>query len=156
MTTGMSAPWCKGPVVVFAAAVLGLGLAACGGDDSATTATTATTTTTTAACAEPPPSVPAPALPDGIPSPAGVVYTDVRQDPARLIVEGYAAGVLDEVIASYRSAFASRSLLTLRLAESQENRATLAIDGPSTKGSVTLTRACDRVDVLLELRPLAG
>ena len=103
-----------------------------------------------------PPTVPPPSLPDGIPSPAAVVYTSVSQDPASLQAEGYASGSVDEVVEAYRSAFDGRSLLTLGW-QTQGDHASLTIGGPSTEGSVELTRLCDdRVGVELELRPLTG
>jgi hypothetical protein len=129
--------------------VLMVTLAACGRGDSGVSASKA--------CAPPPSSVPAPALPDGIPSPSGVVYTTVVQDAAKLTAGGYASsGSVDEVAAAYRSAFAGHSLLTLGAAEKRGGGVTMAVGGPSTQGTVTLSAGCDHVQVGLELRPLVG
>ena len=125
-------------------------LTACGDGESGSRSATV--------CAPPPPTVPAPTLPDGIPSPSVVTYTKVTQDSSVLTAEGFAPGSVDEVAAAYRSAFSARSLLTLGPTEQQAGgQASLSISGPSAEVSVTLSPTdCDRVGVLLELRPLTG
>ncbi len=122
---------------------------ACAGDDPPVPPATA--------CPPPPPSVVPPPLPDGIPWPDDVVVTAATTDASAIDVDGYAVGTLDDVAARYEEAFEGRSLVTLRHTGDEEERATLAIDGPSTRGTLRLTTGCsDVVDVRLELRPLVG
>jgi len=84
------------------------------------------------------------------------VATAVTDRADLLRVEGYAAGSVDEVVDRYRKAFGGRTLVTLGGAERRDDVTTLSVDGPSTRGAVTLTPSCAGVDVRLELRPLVG
>lgn len=107
-------------------------------------------------CPDPPASVAPPTLPDGIPWPDGAVATEVRDDADVRIVVGYTRGPLDEALDRFRSAIEGRSLLTLGAAEGDDDRTSLAVGGPSSQGTLTLSAGCERTDVRLELRPLVG
>jgi hypothetical protein len=137
--------------------VTALAIAGCSGDDGDRSATTSASSPDLA-CAAPPATVAPPNFPDGIPTPSGVAYTDVQAGSTAMTARGFASGSVDDIERDYRAAFVDHPSVTLGQGKVASGGATtLAVSGPSTRGTIALHESCKgRVDVVVALQPLVG
>jgi hypothetical protein len=94
-----------------------------------------------------------PTLPDGFPTPEGVVYTSEREAGPSHIVEGYRDGELEDAFEAYKDAF-DQSGYDVTKDEREEDDAEVNFAGGSSTGQVKLEQRCeDRTTVGITARP---
>ncbi len=127
---------------------LAVGLAAgCGGDDEGDAEAAG-------ACPEAPVEIAQqPTLPDGFPTPDGVIYTSEREAGPSHIVEGYRDGELEDAFDAYKDAFDSAGYDVTK-DEREEDDAEVNFAGDSSTGQVKLEQHCeDRTSIEITIRP---
>jgi hypothetical protein len=108
----------------------------------------------TAACGPAPAAMAtAPTLPDGFPTPDGVVYTSSKQAGPSTIVEGFRPGELDDAFEAYKDGFENANFDVTK-DEKEEDDAEVNFAGSGTDGQVKLKQECeDRTTVSITIRP---
>lgn len=127
--------------------MLVVGLAAgCGGDESDGEAQ--------GACGEAPAEIAQqPTLPDGFPTPDGVIYTAERDAGPSHIVEAYRDGGLEDAFDAYKEAFESAGYDVTK-DEREEDDAEVNFAGGGSTGQVKLEQHCEsRTSIEITIRP---
>ena len=94
-----------------------------------------------------------PTLPDGFPTPEGVVYTSERDAGPSHIVEGYRDGQLEEAFDAYKGAFDTAGYDVTK-DEREEDDAEVNFAGGASTGQVKLLQSCeDRTSIDITVRP---
>lgn len=94
-----------------------------------------------------------PTLPDGFPTPEGVVYTSERDAGPSHIVEGYRDGQLEDAFDAYKDAFGTAGYDVTK-DEREEDDAEVNFEGGASTGQVKLLQSCeDRTSVAITVRP---
>ena len=125
-----------------------VGLAAgCGGDEESDGEAQG-------ACGEAPAEIAQqPTLPDGFPTPDGVIYTAERDAGPSHIVEGYRDGELEDAFDAYKDAFESAGYDVTK-DEREEDDAEVNFAGGASTGQVKLEQHCeDRTSIEITIRP---
>jgi hypothetical protein len=108
----------------------------------------------TGACGDAPAEIAQqPTLPDGFPTPEGVIYTTEREAGPSHIVEGYRDGTLEDAFDAYKDAFENAGYDVTK-DEREEDDAEVNFAGGSSTGQVKLRQPCeDRTSIEITIRP---
>jgi len=94
-----------------------------------------------------------PTLPDGFPTPEGVVYTSERDAGPSHIVEGYRDGELEDAFEAYKDAFEEAGYDVTK-DEREEDDAEVNFAGGASTGQVRLEQRCEaRTSIDITARP---
>lgn len=94
-----------------------------------------------------------PTLPEGFPTPDGVVYTSEREAGPSHIVEGFRDGALEDAFEAYKDAFEQAGYEVTK-DEREEDDAEVNFAGGSSTGQVRLEQRCeDRTSIDVTARP---
>lgn len=94
-----------------------------------------------------------PTLPDGFPTPDGVVYTSSKKAGPSTIVEGFRPGELGDAFEAYKDGFGSAGYDVTK-DEKEEDDAEVNFSGSGSDGQVKLKQECkDRTTVTITIRP---